>query len=205
MMKSTSVLPLFFYMLIPGLIVLCGLIVVGRAWFSTRAKKRERPLVITSTEQESPSTSAVQLDPIAELPDLSIIRRPLLTPSEIRFLRALQDAVGPQYVIYTQIPLWTLVDTETENKKSSIIFRNRISLKRVDFVVMNAASMDLHAVVELDDRSHEQKDRIKRDAFVAAVLERAKIPLVRIPVAATYSSLKLRQVLNIDLPQSRLA
>ena len=59
--------------------------------------------------------------------------------------------------------------------------------------------------IELDDRSHEREDRVKRDAFVASVLKQVGIPLVRIPVASTYTSIKLRQLLGIDVPQTRLA
>jgi hypothetical protein len=40
--------------------------------------------------------------------------------------------------------------------------------------------LEPYLVIELDDRSHEQEKRVKRDAFVASVLDRAGIPLVRI-------------------------
>ena len=108
-------------------------------------------------------------------------------------------------VSVTQLPLWTIIDTANEDNRLGTIFRNRISLKRVDFVLVDPLTLEPQAVIELDDRSHEREDRVKRDAFVASVLKQVGIPLVRIPVASTYTSIKVRQLLGIDVPQTRLA
>ena len=93
-----------------------------------------------------------------------------------------------------------MIETATEDNRSATILRNRISLKRVDFVLVDPLTLEPQAVIDLDDRSHEREDRVKRDAFVASVLKQ-----VRIPVASTYASPKLRQLLDIDVPQTRLA
>ena len=133
----------------------------------------------------------------------TLTRRPLLTATETKFFRALLEAVGTRYI--TQLPLWTMIETATEDNRLATILRNRISLKRVDFVLVDPLTLEPQAVIELDDRSHEREERVKRDAFVASVLKHVGIPLVRIPVASTYASPKLRQLLDIDVPQTRLA
>lgn len=205
MSNSMSVLPQFIYIVLVGLIA-TGFIVIGQAWISRRIGKQDCLKAVPPAHSPAVSTDTnAREGSIGEWEALSIIRRPLLTASETAFFRALQDAVGTDCVIFTQIPLWTMLDTASADPKLYRAFRNRISLKRVDFALMNAATMEPYMVVELDDRSHKREDRMKRDAFVEAVLDRAGIPLLRIPVASTYPTPKLRQLLGINSPQTRTA
>lgn len=202
MVKSVSVIPLYFYMLIAGLIFVTGLIIIGRASMSARRKQRLNPSDRANTRR----VTAIKDNGASDVCEAgTLTRRPLLTATETKFFRALQEAVGTRYIIFTQLPLWTMIETATEDNRLATILRNRISLKRVDFVLVDPLTLEPQAVIELDDRSHEREDRVKRDAFVASVLKQVGIPLVRIPVASTYASPKLRQLLDIDVPQTRLA
>lgn len=49
------------------------------------------------------------------------------------------------------------------------------------------------AGVELDDSSHERADRKARDAFVDDVFRASNLPLLHVPVKASYSPIELRQ------------
>ena len=187
-------------MLIAGLIVVTGLTIMGRAWMSTRCKRGLKPNHRADARVTTIEDSASDLFEVG-----SLIRRPLLSATETKFFRALQDAVGTRYLIFTQLPLWTMIDTATDDDRFATIVRNRISLKRIDFVLVDPVTLEPQTVIELDDRSHEREDRVKRDTFVASVLKQVGIPLVRIPVASTYASPKIRQLLGIDVPQTRLA
>ena len=40
---------------------------------------------------------------------VTLTQRPILTATETKFFRALQAAVGKQYTIFPQLPLWTLI------------------------------------------------------------------------------------------------
>ena len=200
MFKSVSIIPLFFCMFTAGLIVVTGLTIIGRAWMSARHRQGSDPS----------HNGEARVTPIKNGPsDLygvsTMTRRPLLTVTETTFFRALQDAVGTRYIIFTQLPLWTMIDTATDDNRLATIVQNRISLRRVDFVLVDPVTLEPQAVIELDDRSHEREDRVKRDIFVASVLKQVGIPLVRIPVALTYASPKIRQLLGVDVPQTRLA
>jgi hypothetical protein len=55
--------------------------------------------------------------------------------------------------------------------------------------------------IELDDKSHQKIDRLERDEFVDEVFKAAKLPLVRIPVKQSYSTIELDSLLrqHIDL------
>ncbi len=200
MVKSVSILPLFFYMVIAGLIVVTGLSIIGRAWMSARRKRGLNPIHRADARVTTIKDGASDLYEVGTL-----TCRPLLTATETKFFRALQDAVGTRYIIFTQLPLWTMIDTATDDNRLATIARNRISLKRVDFVLADPVTLEPQTVIELDDRSHEREDRLKRDIFVASVLKQVGIPLVRIPVASTYAAPKIRQLLGIEVPQTRSA
>jgi Protein of unknown function (DUF2726). len=98
-----------------------------------------------------------------------------------------------------------MIDTPVQNRKTFTAFRNRINLKRIDFVLADPATLEPYMVIELDDRSHEREDRMKRDAVVASVLDRAGITLIRIRVSAMYSPHRLRNQLGLTIPQERSA
>lgn len=74
--------------------------------------------------------------------------------------------------------------------------RNRIDRKHVDFLICETKTMDPKLVVELDDQSHQRKDRQDRDEFVDEVFRIAGIPIVHIPAAKGYQVDEVRSVLH---------
>ena len=71
-----------------------------------------------------------------------------------------------------------------------------ISGRHLDFVLVDAETTAIQLVVELDDRSHEKRDRRERDAFVDAVLASAGVPVVRVRAAARYDAKEIRRRLE---------
>ena len=61
---------------------------------------------------------------------------------------------------------------------------NRISSKHADFVVCFGHRPI--AVIELDDKSHSAKRRQERDRFVDSAYLAASLPILHVPVAASY-------------------
>ena len=187
MTTPTSILPSYFPSVVSGLVAVGIIIIVARLWLTIRRK--------------SVSGSTLINDP----PDVPVTQRSILTASEAKFFRVLQDAVGLQYTIFPQLSLWTLIDTPIKDRRNATAFRNRISLKRVDFVLVDPATLKTQMVIELDDRSHFRDDCMKRDEFVAGVLNRAGINLVRIQASASYNSQMLRHQLGLTILQDRSA
>lgn len=66
----------------------------------------------------------------------------------------------------------------------------------LDFVLIDAATGAPVAAIELDDRSHEEPDRIRRDEFLEDVLAEAGLPLIRVTVQRGYSATDLRRELE---------
>jgi DNA-binding winged helix-turn-helix (wHTH) protein len=56
----------------------------------------------------------------------------------------------------------------------------KISSKHVDFVVVNARDgFKIVCAIEIDDSSHNKKDRIERDKFINKAFQAAGVPLLR--------------------------
>jgi len=130
---------------------------------------------------------------------VSLTQRPILTAAETKFFQALQAAVGKHYTIFPQLPVWTLVQPESNDPVAARGFNNRISLKRIDFVLVEPASLKPYMAIELDDRSHQREDRQKRDAFVDQVLTQAGIRIVHIRASSTYDLQTIRTQIGLTL------
>jgi very-short-patch-repair endonuclease len=90
-------------------------------------------------------------------------RKPLMTATELRFFALLNEAL-PEFYVFPQVGMGALLDA------ASYRDRGRFSQKIVDFVVCQPGGMEVIAVVELDDRSHDRRrhrDRV-RDSMVTA-------------------------------------
>lgn len=91
--------------------------------------------------------------------------RSLLTGNEIEFFRRLRRAL-PQEYIFPQVALSALIEPRSRNEKHLRDFR-KISQKRVDYAIYTS-DLQLVAIVELDDRTHNRMADAERDAFVAS-------------------------------------
>jgi hypothetical protein len=68
---------------------------------------------------------------------------------------------------------------------------NRIDRKPVDFLLCNPKTMRPLLGIELDDASHQRRDRERRDLFVEQAFAAAKLPLARVAVQAEYNAREL--------------
>ena len=66
-------------------------------------------------------------------------------------------------------------------------YRNKITQKSVDFVIVEKNYLNPLLAIELDDSSHNRKDRIKRDNFIEKALKDAGLPLLRIKRKQSYN------------------
>lgn len=132
-------------------------------------------------------------------PELPYIPRgALFTPAERSFLAALETALGPAWRVYGKVRLADVLDVGPGLAPAARTRAfNRIAAKHVDFVLCDAATLDVLAVVELDDRSHAAARRQQRDAFLEQACAAAPLPLLRIPAQASYSIEALREQLRV--------
>lgn len=109
----------------------------------------------------------------------------LLTKTETKSYWRLQPFVRSQGLeLMAQVRIADVVSVEggsksQKNKRWWNAFK-KISSKHVDFVVVNAREgFKIVCAIEIDDSSHNKKDRILRDKFINNVFHAAGVPLLR--------------------------
>lgn len=94
---------------------------------------------------------------------------PLLTKREQEQYRKLKKyANGRNVQICPKVRLMDLVNPKPGLKINQTL-QNKVIRKHVDFVICNQ-DMQVLGIIELDDTTHLQQDRVERDEFVDAVL-----------------------------------
>jgi len=117
-------------------------------------------------------------------------QRPLATANEVGFFHLLCRAL-PDHVIFAQTAMGALIATRDDgNGPPSRGLRNTFDRKIVDFCIARRDTLEVLALVELDDRSHSANRDAKRDA---------------ITVAAGYRTLRCSSRSKPDAQQIRVA
>ena len=102
----------------------------------------------------------------------------IMSRAEAQFFKQLILVVGERYHVFPQVHLSSLLDHRIKGQDWSIAFRH-INGKSVDFVLCDKSTLQPVYAVELDDFTHERKDRAERDAEVERIFKQAQLPLVR--------------------------
>lgn len=82
----------------------------------------------------------------------------------------------PDHIVLAQVQVSQIVGIK--RGKNTQAWFNKISRKSVDFLICKKDA-SIVAAIELDDKSHEQPDRVKADADKNTALRAAGITLVR--------------------------
>jgi len=120
-------------------------------------------------------------------------RNYLMSKAEHEFFKVLQETVKDRYYIVPQVQLSKIVEVNHYEHFKKKYF-NKIDRKSVDFVLFNKEYFTPYIAIELDDSSHMLPPREIRDDFVASILNRVGIRLVRVPVGRSYN---LETILNV--------
>lgn len=103
----------------------------------------------------------------------------IMTEREQEFYKKLKLVCGDSILIFPQIHLSSLFfhNVKGQNFKLAFRFINRLS---VDFVLVDSRNFKTLLAIELDDSTHNEKDRIKRDLIVNDIFKKANFPLLRV-------------------------
>ncbi len=98
-----------------------------------------------------------------------IQKKPLMTPNEAEFYGRLKRAL-PAYEVFPQVAFAALLtdDGKTMSNKARWNVRARFDRKIADFVICDRRTLQVVALVELDDRSHIASADRQRDAITKA-------------------------------------
>jgi len=120
-------------------------------------------------------------------------RKNLLTETELILMRRLQAAY-PEHYVFSQVQLSQFLGIPRGSDHMSWL--NRINRMSADFIVCDAAANPL-VVIELDDKSHDRKDRIEADAKKDRAIASAGIKMARIRAESIPDKTALMLLLNV--------
>lgn len=113
----------------------------------------------------------------------------LFSAAERNFYFALKAAVGNRYTIFGKVRVADLVKvTRKTNDKRGYRALARIAQKHVDYVLCDPNTLAIVCVVELNDSTHNRKDRIERDHFIGAVFKHIGLPIAWVKARAAYET-----------------
>jgi very-short-patch-repair endonuclease len=129
----------------------------------------------------------------------------LFSPAERSFFGVLEQVVGAGYKVFGKVRIADLIKPSTGNGAGRYAALKRITGKHVDFVICDSKTLFIIGVIELDDKSHNQNSRKKRDSFVNDAFSSAGIPIIRFPARAAYNVSSIRdtisQAFQIRIPE----
>ena len=112
-------------------------------------------------------------------------RDDFLSAAELSFYRVLTIGLGESYHVCPKVNLGDIFFVSGSHKK--YLHRNKIDRKHVDFLLCDLATLKPVLGIELDDASHNRRDRQGRDLFVDQVFEVAGLPLLHVRATSAYS------------------
>ena len=117
----------------------------------------------------------------------------LFNPAEHSFLGVLKQILGNEYRIIRKVRIADIIrPQEGFSQSAGMSALDRIASQHLDFAVCDPRTMQVVGVIELDEPSHNETSRRRRDKLVAAALSSAGIPLVRIPAQRAYTPAEIR-------------
>lgn len=132
-------------------------------------------------------------------------KRPVLfSPGERSFLGVLEQAVGDKHQVLGKVRVADVVGVKSmPDRRAWQRAFNKISAKHFDFVICANDDLEIVAVVELDDKSHGNRQRHDRDKFLAGLCEAINLPLVRVPAQRAYSLADLQVLIGAALARGK--
>lgn len=107
-----------------------------------------------------------------------IVNDKLLTDKELKFYKSIKPITDKNdLVIMCKVRIADIVSVP-EGTKDYIKWFNYIKAKHIDFVVCNSDISPIYAI-EIDDKTHDRADRVKRDDLVNRIFEDKKVKLLR--------------------------
>lgn len=121
------------------------------------------------------------------------LRKSLFTPAERVFLRALERALPRDVRVFGKVRLEDIFAVGRGFTYSErLAARNRINRRHVDFLLVREGDFAPLAGIELDDSSHEQESRRRRDALVDFAFVAAGLPLLHVAVEKDYKPAEVK-------------
>jgi hypothetical protein len=123
--------------------------------------------------------------------------QPVMTKTEAELYNLVRLTVQDRYLVLAQVPVWCLVDICSADAASRRHFLEKISLKRVDCVLVHPGTLSVIKVVEFTSALISSAQQ-KRHDLLKAVFDQAGIPHVFIPTQTVYTVPALARLLELE-------
>ncbi|NLK70382.1 MAG: DUF2726 domain-containing protein [Clostridiales bacterium] len=108
------------------------------------------------------------------------VKKTLLSKNELSFYKKLKP-ISEKYGMHIlcKIRMADIVEVKKGLRREEWSkYFNKIKSKHVDFALADPDTMEIAVLIELDDKSHIQKNRAERDNFVDKVYSVTNIPII---------------------------
>lgn len=103
-------------------------------------------------------------------------------------------------ILLTQVSLYNII-IPRETKYKNVAF-NKIRSKSIDFVLVSKKDCRIRLCIELDDYTHNRKDRIERDTFINELFKSLNINLIRIKTSNYYNKEVIKQKIEENIKEN---
>lgn len=127
----------------------------------------------------------------------------LLTKAERSFYGVLVIAVQGHYLVFPKVRVADVLKPArglSRGRWQSAF--NRIASKHFDFVLCDPKDLSVKAVLELNDKSHNNTKRATRDRFLVSACESAALAFHQIKASSRYTAEELRRTLIPAAPDN---
>jgi hypothetical protein len=130
-------------------------------------------------------------------PDVSLRSQPVLTETEATFYNLLCLAVQDRLLVLSQVPLWCLVEVQSQDAQMRRRIMGHMALRRVDFALVHPGTRLVEQVIDLDHAANGRPARPERDREVELLLNAAGIRLQRLDARNSYTVRELASLVGV--------
>ncbi|MEM9159499.1 MAG: DUF2726 domain-containing protein [Verrucomicrobiota bacterium] len=126
-------------------------------------------------------------------------RKALFSKAERSFLGCLEAALEGRLRVFGKVRIEDLISVRGVSGSRRASARGRIKSRHVDFALCCPDSLEVLAVIELDDASHKSPKSIEADRWKSAIFKSAGLPLLRFAAKRAYSLSEIEAALSESL------
>ncbi len=158
-------------------------------------------LVVLIAVKQKPSHNGEEGAPYTRTPSL-------FTPAERSFLGVLDLAAGKDFRVFGKVRVGDVLTPRAgQDRSTRQTALNRINRKHFDFILCRPDDLTVLCAIELNDASHQRKDRQERDEFLEKACQSAGLPLIQFDAQYAYSpteiSARIAEVMAVGNPVRR--
>ncbi|WP_080569464.1 DUF2726 domain-containing protein [Vibrio anguillarum] len=121
----------------------------------------------------------------------------MLTPAEHNFYKVLERVLPSGYIVTFKVRIGDVLKVRKGiDKKRAFVMRGKVQQKHFDFVICRLDDMKVACCIELNDASHNRRDRAKRDAFVRSACKAAGVTLLEVENRRSYVIDDIREMVK---------